>query len=575
MTYTSIEKILLTPGTASQTVNIIGDNDGNNPGQDDNIAVIGGDTDGIPATGGVNKFWVVINGSGPIGVDGTRFLNIDTMGGTNGVTIKPYADNVGAGPWGVAANVTSSKAGSQNTLNYGNITPYLIDPMPAGGIAGVSEDITVTPTPVANPTPGDGQIFVPNVATMNFTNFQDLNFYTNDGSAGDTDTLTIDGTAVADYDVANFANAGTNAAPWLSLGLGTTSQTTHLFNVDQFLRETASTTTMTAPTPSALPSVSIATGDGSDTLQATGTSTAAANNAPTTLDYDGGNPTASDTLLLTGTANADDSYAITPGVDSESGTAVVTLAASPATTISYSGIEHIAINGGGGTGNDSITLNGTGANDVFTATAGGVGGTTGTAQVDAGPAITFTALGSSAGTSLTLNQGGGGSDVFALTQAAAGNIPTVTVNGGATSTVTINGTASPDIIGVTPLSASSATVVVNGVTTYNVSGAAALDINGQGGNVALTVTSPAGATVTLTPGSTVDSGLVQVNNFVPLSFQNLGTAATLTLAYASANLSNTLIYEGTPGDDSFSLAAGTGAITLNSQIAVSAPAQPS
>ena len=213
VTYTSIEKLLLTPAASSMTVNIIGDNNGANAGQNDNIAVIGGDTDNIPATGGVNKFWVIINGSAPIGVDGTRFLNVDTMGGTNNVTIKPYADNVGAGPWDVAANVTSSVAGSQNTLCYGNITPYLIDPMPAGGISGVSENITVTPTPVANPVPGNGQIVVPNVATMDFSNFQDVKFYMNNGSAGDTDTLTVNGSGLGDFDIANLSNAGTNVAP--------------------------------------------------------------------------------------------------------------------------------------------------------------------------------------------------------------------------------------------------------------------------------------------------------------------------------------------------------------------------
>ena len=65
----------------------------------------------------------------PSAVNGTKFLNIDTEGGNNNVTVKPYADNTIAS-WGIATNVTSSTAGSQNTLNYGNITPYLIDDKP-------------------------------------------------------------------------------------------------------------------------------------------------------------------------------------------------------------------------------------------------------------------------------------------------------------------------------------------------------------------------------------------------------------------------------------------------------------
>ena len=283
----------------------------------------------------------------------------------------------------------------------------------------------------------------------------------------------------------------------------------------------------------------------------------------------------SDTLALTGTASANDAYVITPGPDSQSGTAAVTLASSPTTTVSYSGIENVAINGGGGTGSDSITLDGTGGNDVFTVTAGGVGATTGTATVDGGPAISFTELGSTtgvSGTSLVLNQAGGsgGSDAFILTQAATtGAIPNVTVNGGTSASVTINGTAAADTFGVTPASASGAKVVVNSATTYTVSGAAALAINGQGGSDALTFNgSGGGDTITSTPGAATDSGTLQDNSLLALSYQNLGAATAVNVEDTGSN--NTLVVNGTAANDAFVVAATTGDVQVNSQLPLAA-----
>ena len=98
---------------------------------------------------------------------------------------------------------------------------------------------------------------------------------------------------------------------------------------------------------------------------------------------------------------------------------------------------------------------------------------------------------------------------------------------------------------------------------------ASLAIRGDGGNDTLTVTTPSGAQqVTLTPGTTVDSGHVQVSNLLPLTFSNLGAAGGLALADFGATRVDSLTYRGTSSGDNFALAATSGQVTLNGQIAV-------
>ena len=73
--------------------------------------------------------------------------------------------------------------------------------------------------------------------------------------------------------------------------------------------------------------------------------------------------------------------------------------------------------------------------------------------------------------------------------------------------------------------------------------------NGQGGNDSLTVASPAATTVTLTPGAAVDSGTVQMGTaatLVPLSYSNLGTTGTLTVANTGGTRVDTLVYDARP-----------------------------
>ena len=82
------------------------------------------------------------------------------------------------------------------------------------------------------------------------------------------------------------------------------------------------------------------------------------------VNVDGG--AGNDTLALPGTVGAD-SYTVTPGASSDAGTVAVTYngsAATTATTVYYSTLENISIDGGGG-GNDTLTVNGTPGADSF------------------------------------------------------------------------------------------------------------------------------------------------------------------------------------------------------------------
>ncbi len=94
--------------------------------------------------------------------------------------------------------------------------------------------------------------------------------------------------------------------------------------------------------------------------------------------------------------------------------------------------------------------------------------------------------------------GGGGDDTFSVnltpgglsgftgTLTVAGNDPT------ASDKLIVNGTPAADTIDFTPTGADSGSVAITGESTVNFTGIESVVINGQGGNDALTVTTPAG-----------------------------------------------------------------------------------
>jgi uncharacterized repeat protein (TIGR01451 family) len=154
----------------------------------------------------------------------------------------------------------------------------------------------------------------------------------------------------------------------------------------------------------------------------------------------------------------------------------------------------------------------------------------------------------------------------------------ITVNGDDPTTgdtLIVNGTTGADAIGYAASGPGAGTVTVTppsgpALPTVTLSGMGTLAINGQGGGDALSVTSPNGGQVTLTPGSSVDSGSIAITtggappvSFAPLNFSGLGAAASSSLTISGPA---TLIYDGTATADTIvvsgSTVAGEGEISL-------------
>jgi hypothetical protein len=144
-----------------------------------------------------------------------------------------------------------------------------------------------------------------------------------------------------------------------------------------------------------------------------------------------------------------------------------------------------------------------------------------------------------------------------------GNDPT------ASDVVIVNGTVALDTIGFSPTAADAAVVTgVQRVTRVDIRTAESVVINGLGGSDTLTTTTPAGAsTVTLIPGSTRDSGSVQVDSLVPMDFTNLGVGAASQVLLADADANDTFVYLGTEANDAFTVAAA-GTVKLNGHVLV-------
>ncbi len=218
----------------------------------------------------------------------------------------------------------------------------------------------------------------------------------------------------------------------------------------------------------------------------------------------------------------------------------------------------------------NLVVNGTGAENAINYTAGPGGGifvgNTGLVSVDAFETYEFNNK-----ATLTLN-GLAGDDVINLNNAtvpaglgtgvAAGS-PVITVNGNDSTTgdlVIVNGTTAADTIGFAPTAADAATLTgVQAVAQVDVATIEHVTINGLGGNDALTYTSPgAGAELTLSPGANVDSGSITADAFagnplVPVSYEDLDAAGSLTFANSGGGRTDGLDVIGTDNDDLFSL----------------------
>jgi hypothetical protein len=183
--YASVQQVNVTAGNG--VLNVYGDDNQAATSQNDGYQVVGT---------GPNAFTLAISGnnagatsySQPINFSGVRTLNVngeakgatDAHSDANQLTITPYADNTPQG-WGVQTFWNQGNAGGNGTLIY-------------NAVPGVSENIVVTPSGT-----GAGQLGSTNnasstpVAVVNYSLNTKIIVNGNDGSAGDSDTLTLKG----------------------------------------------------------------------------------------------------------------------------------------------------------------------------------------------------------------------------------------------------------------------------------------------------------------------------------------------------------------------------------------------
>lgn len=218
--------------------------------------------------------------------------------------------------------------------------------------------------------------------------------------------------------------------------------------------------------------------------------------------------------------------------------------------VSFDNIESAAI-----TTTGTVTISGTNGDDDITII--GLGANSLSVSVNGGPAVVYTGL-----TALTV-QGLAGDDDIDIDV----NVPdlgvAITVDGGlpvATGdelTITgIDGTADTPIW--TPTSQDDGTFTVAG-TTITVNDVESLIYDGEADNETLTVNTPAAidSTIRVTVGSTRDAGRVAVDSLLAVSFQNLGFTGTVAINDPDAGDADRIVYDGTAGNDSFTVTDNT------------------
>jgi hypothetical protein len=470
-----------------------------------------------------------------------RYTSITLAGGPSGASV---ANLTGDGTTAATATLGGpSTAVSGGNLGALTLTGVGIVNLTNGagnidisGISGQPNDLAVTPT-----GPNTATIEDNNLAPVVNTTNTGLLFVGGDG--GNSDTVTVNG------------GNGNNT-------IVATSAPSPTVQVDASKVVTLNTVGLTA--------LAVSGGLGNDSL--TINSTAGAFPLPITFNGGGG----SDSLVLTGGTASTDAYS--PGPGTGAGTSVITFAGPATQTVNFLNLSAVYDSVDPNTltvtaGNASNAVNygegyAPGSPPVLTSGWGQV-------TVDNLVPINFTNKGS-----LIINALAGSDEINLNNSSIPTGLTSITVNGGdptASDTLVVNGTAGEDAIGYAP---DAATTGSGGVTVVPVIGPALpavsftgienLAINGQGGNDNLTVATINGSdSVTLTPGAAVDSGGITItrtagapSSATPLSFSNLGSTGSLTIANNLGSTLDTLVYNGTTGNDTFTVAPTTGQITL-------------
>jgi hypothetical protein len=244
--------------------------------------------------------------------------------------------------------------------------------------------------------------------------------------------------------------------------------------------------------------------------------------------------------------------------------------------VSFDHIESFGISGSG-----PATINGTNGPDAITVIARDSTYATAadgvqdfTVSINTGPDLLFIDV-----PSLTINAMSGSDQVTLQTPApnnAFWNV-NVTVNGGPPAAdtdrliVQTPGMGAESVV-YKPTAADGGTLDLQSLSPMHslvtINGIEALSYDGQGDNDSLTIVGTDGDdTIVHTPGANNQAGSFQVNSLLALSYQNMGSGASLTVDGAgnSPGGTDTLVYNGTAANDSFTIGAA-GQVNLNSRL---------
>ena len=238
--------------------------------------------------------------------------------------------------------------------------------------------------------------------------------------------------------------------------------------------------------------------------------------------------------------------------------------------VSFDHIESVAVVNPG-----LVTVFGTDAEDNITVIArdgsydaGADGIQDFTVAVNDGPAVLYLNAASLAVYAL------GCSDEIAV-QTPAPNLAVwnvaLTIDGGlptASDKLIVGTPGTTDTVTYAPTGPDSGTLTIANLNTvFNISQIEHLVYDGEAGNDDLTVLGTAAVdTFVHTPGEAVDAGVVRVNSLLPINYQNLGANGYITIDDSAGETADLLICEGTAREDTFNVAAATGAVTLETAI---------
>ncbi len=449
----------------------------------------------------------------------------------------------------------------QATLPYANITlegdePSASDVLNMTGTVGV-ENITV------------------NLGTATITGFGSTVTYSgieqvtlDGGGGGGADTLTLNGTAGSD--TISYTPADVQAGQFQNAGLNTLFNFSRIggtFSIDPLggsntvtVNGTAGNNVITAIGDATTPTVQV---DGLKTASLVLADVSAlainggAGNDKLTVDsstapfaipitYDGGS--GSNSLMLQGgTATGGDTYTPGPGVGAGMSKLVF---AGGTESVNFLNLAPVLDLVGG-----TLVVNGTNADNAINYSVGSLA-TNGLVSVDGQETIEF-----SNKTTLTINALAGSDEININNANTPSGLTGITVNGGdptGSDTLIVNGVGTTVTVATAIDQITGATGTGGAIPISLTTGTIEHVIVNRGASTTLAVTGS--STYIYTPAVNVAGGTIESDARFPIDFT--GFDSTTTLSFTGTGATSPLVVNGTPGNDVFNVAAGTGNVTI-------------